>query len=598
MSEIPVRPAREKWTTRLGVVLAVAGSAVGLGNFLRFPVQAAQNGGGAFMIPYFIAFLLLGIPLCWVEWTMGRHGGHYSHGSAPGIFNAMGRGSGLKYFGALGILGPLLIFFYYTYVESWTLGYCYFSFTGDLTKLTDTQHLRTFLNDYQGLGEKSLWTPYAFYLITFLANFVVIYLGVARGIERVSKIAMPLLAILGLILVVRVLTLGTPNPSHPDWNVKSGLGFMWNPDWRKLQESKVWLAAAGQIFFTLSVGIGVILTYASYLRKNDDVVLSGLSASSTNEFMEVIVGGSVVIVAACTFYGVQEAAQIARGGSFNLGFVTMPLIFGKMLGGPFFCVIWFALLFIAGITSSISLLQPAISFLEDEFSLNRRQSVVWIGLLCFLMSQLAIFGLRYGVLDEMDFWGGTFLLVVFGLIEAVIFSWIFGFDFSRAAWKELAVFALCAVTLTAWLIELPPYLSYVTGWFPRLLGPHAIAISRIILGMLYIPLLVWLQGMSKEKKQWFYRIDQGWQELHRGADLRVPIIYKVILKYITPLYILIILWRWLRETGVDVITLRDVPAENYFHILSFRLVLVLLLAGICFLIYVAWVRHRERGTSR
>src|SRR4030042_3004339 len=188
MSEIPAPPVRagraprEKWTTRLGVVLAVAGSAVGLGNFLRFPVQAAQNGGGAFMIPYFIAFLLLGIPLCWVEWTMGRYGGRFSHGSAPGIFNAMGAGSGLKYLGAIGIIGPLLIFFYYIYVESWTLGYCYFTFTGELTRLRDTQELRDFLKNYQGLGEKSLWTPYVFFLITFLANSVVIYLCVAAGI--------------------------------------------------------------------------------------------------------------------------------------------------------------------------------------------------------------------------------------------------------------------------------------------------------------------------------------------------------------------------------------------------------------------------------
>ncbi|MCD6385374.1 sodium:calcium symporter, partial [Candidatus Sumerlaeota bacterium] len=118
--------AREVWATRIGVVLAVAGSAVGLGNFLRFPVQAAENGGGAFMIPYFIAFLLLGIPLCWVEWTMGRYGGRFSHGSAPGIFQSMWRSPVAKYIGAIGIFGPLIIFFYYTYIESWTLGYAYY----------------------------------------------------------------------------------------------------------------------------------------------------------------------------------------------------------------------------------------------------------------------------------------------------------------------------------------------------------------------------------------------------------------------------------------------------------------------------------------
>jgi SNF family Na+-dependent transporter len=409
---------------------------------------------------------------------------------------------------------------------------------------------------------------------------------------------MPILAILGLILVVRVLTLGTPDPSHADWNVNNGLGFMWNPDWEKLKEPKVWLAAAGQMFFTLSVGIGVILTYASYLKKDDDVALSGLSASSTNEFMEVIVGGSVVIVAACTFYGTQQAAEIARGGAFDLGFVTMPLIFSKMLGGPFFCLIWFALLFIAGVTSSISILQPAISFLEDEFSLNRRQSVAWIALLCFLMSQLAIFGLGYGILDEMDFWGGTFLLVFFGFIEVLLFSWIFGFNYSRGGWKELAAFAVCFFAVTAVLVELPPYLYAHCAWYFKMFGLHGQAIGRVIVAMLYIPLAVWFFSMSGEKKKWFYRIDQGWKELHRGAELRIPRIYKFILKYVTPLYILIILWRWLKETGLDVITLKNVAKENYFHILAFRIILVMLLAGVCFLIYVAWVRHRERGTSK
>jgi SNF family Na+-dependent transporter len=550
------------------------------------------------MIPYFVAFLLLGIPLCWVEWTMGRHGGRFSHGSAPGIFNSMGRWPGLKYLGAIGILGPLLIYFYYVYIESWTLGYCFHSFTGELTKLKEPQEFRTFLSDYQGLGEKSLWTSYIFFLITFAVNFVIIYFGVARGIERVSKIAMPILAVLGLILVVRVLTLGTPDASHPDWNVNNGLGFMWNPDWEMLKESKVWLAAAGQIFFTLSVGIGVILTYASYIKKDDDVALSGLSASSTNQFMEVIVGGSIVIVAACAFYGTQQAAEIARGGAFDLGFVSMPLIFNKMLGGPFFCFVWFALLFIAGVTSSISILQPAISFLEDEFSLNRRQSVAWLGILCFLMSQLAIFGLSYGVLDEMDFWGGTFLLVVFGFLEVVIFSWIFGFNFKRRAWIELAAFAGCFFAVTFLLVELPPYLYRWTSWYWKYLGTHGVAIGRVIIGMLYVPLAVWLIKMSPDKRRWFYRIDEGWNELHRGAEIRIPRVYKFILKYVTPLYILVILWRWLKETGLDVITLKEVPDDRYFHILAFRLVLVLVLTGICFLIYVAWVRHREKGTSR
>lgn len=508
---------REVWATRIGVVLAVAGSAVGLGNFLRFPVQAAENGGGAFMIPYFIAFLLLGIPLCWVEWTMGRYGGRFSHGSAPGIFQAMWRAPIAKYIGAIGIFGPLLIFFYYTYIESWTLGYAFYSITGKLTSLRSREELEAFLRSYQGIAEGSSLLPaYIFFIITFSANFCIIYFGVTRGIERVSRIAMPILAILGVLLAIRVLTLGTPNPEHPDWNVNNALGFMWNPDFSKLKDPQVWLAAAGQIFFTLSVGIGVILTYASYLKRNDDVALSALSSASTNGFMEVIIGGSVVIVASAVFFGNQGAVEVAKSGAFNLGFVTIPLIFSKLFAGWFFCLAWFLLLFFAGVTSSISILQPAISFLEDEFGFSRRRSVALLAGFCFLMSQFSIFGLKVGLVDELDFWGGTFLLVLFGFIEVILFGWVFG-------------------------------------------------------------------------------IDRGWEELNRGSYIKVPPIFKFIIRYITPLYVGAILVTWFYQNFLDTLLLRSPAYANLPHkyIIILRIVLITFFIGLLVLIRIAWQRHKK-----
>ena len=157
-----------------------------------------------------------------------------------------------------------------------------------------------------------------------------IYYGIRGGIERLCKIAMPLLFIFGIVLMVRVLTLGAPDPAKPDWSVLNGLGYLWNPDFSALKSAKVWLEAAGQIFFTLSVGIGVILTYASYLSKGDDVVLSGLTASATNEVAEVILGGSIVITAAFVFFGPADIQSIAKSGVFNLGFVTMPLVLNRL----------------------------------------------------------------------------------------------------------------------------------------------------------------------------------------------------------------------------------------------------------------------------
>jgi SNF family Na+-dependent transporter len=258
----------------------------------------------------------------------------------------------------------------------------------------------------------------------------------SRGIEAVCKYALPLLLLFAIILVVRVFTLGTPGPAVPERNVVSGLGFLWNPDWSELGSAKVWLAAAGQIFFTLSVGIGVILTYASYLTKKDDVALSGLTAASANEVAEVILGGSIVIPAAFAFFGAKATMDFAKGGIFDLGFVTMPLVLQKLAFGNGFRFLWFMLLFLAGITSSISLAQPAIAFLEDGFDLSRRKAALIFAVVTFLFCQGAIFGLGKGVLDELDFWAVNVCLVVFGTVETILFGWVFGME---KAWTELHV---------------------------------------------------------------------------------------------------------------------------------------------------------------
>lgn len=429
---------RQRWASKLGIILAVAGSAVGLGNFLRFPVQAVQNGGGAFMIPYFICLLLLGIPLMWIEWAIGRYGGIFGHGTAPGAFHSLWRNRFIKYFGIIGIFGPIVIFIYYTYIESWLLGYTFFSLTPKFMQAAHSGNMGAFLSAYQGVVKNQyfhgLQWAYLFFVITFILNFTVINKGISKGIEKFSKIAMPILVISAIIIAVRVATLGVLNPAQPSWNIFNGYGYLWNPDFSALKNPKVWLAAAGQIFFTLSVGIGVILTYASYLKKEDDVVLSGLTSVSINEFCEVILGASIIIPAAFMFFGPVEIKNIAASGAFNLGFVTMPKIFAHIAFGQIFSFLWFLLLFLAGVTSSVSLLQPALAFLEDEFDLKREKAVKILGFVTFLLCQPAIFFLSKGVVDELDFWGGTFGLVLFATIEVILFTWVFGID---KAWKEI-----------------------------------------------------------------------------------------------------------------------------------------------------------------
>jgi SNF family Na+-dependent transporter len=429
---------REQWESRLGLILAVAGNAVGLGNFLRFPVQAAQNGGGSFMVPYFIFFLLLGIPLMWIEWSIGRYGGKFNHGSTPGMFDVLWKNSIAKYIGALGLVISMIIMIYYTYIESWTLAYSFFSISQTYSGQTNHESMRQFLYNFQGKGTSSnfssIWPAYSFMLITFCLNFWILYRGISKGIEKLAKIAIPLLFLFGIILAIRVIFLGTPDSTHPENNVANGFSFIWNLNFDRLNEPRIWLAAAGQIFFTLSVGMGSIHAYASYLKPKDDIVLSGLSTASLNEFAEVGIGGSIAIPAAVAFFGITLTTQIASAGAFDLGFVSMPLIFKQIPLGFLFGTLWFVLLFLAGITSSVAMGQPFISFLEDEFGYSRRKATTVLALIIFISIQFVIFFIDKGFLDEMDYWAGTFGLVVFAFLETILFMWVFG---SQKAWQEM-----------------------------------------------------------------------------------------------------------------------------------------------------------------
>ncbi|MEP9410461.1 MAG: sodium-dependent transporter [Candidatus Brocadia sp.] len=431
---------RERWGTRIGLILAASGNAVGLGNFLRFPVQAAKHDGGAFMIPYFLSFLLLGVPLMWVEWAIGRYGGIRGHGTSPGTFQLLWKSRSAKYLGIIGVVCPLVIIVYYSYITSWTVGYAVFSLFNHLPKVdsigTLEETLRPFshfLQKYTGTGDFFL-TPsvyaYGIYVFTLFLSMLILARGIAGGIELLAKIAMPLLFLFAIFLVIRVLTLGSP--VHPDCNPLKGLAFIWEPKFSKLFDLNIWLAAAGQMFFTLSLGMGALLTYASYLQERDDIVLSGLTTATTNEFAEIVLGSSIAIPTAVVFFGVANTGTIAREGAYHLGFVSMPAVFSFIPMGTLFGFLWFMLLFFAGITSIVALTQPAIAFLEEEFCLGKKKAVCYVGSFLFISGHIPIF--MKGTLDELDFWAGTFFITFFAASEIILFFWIFG---SNKAWEEM-----------------------------------------------------------------------------------------------------------------------------------------------------------------
>lgn len=414
----------EQWASRLGVILAVAGSAVGLGNFLRFPGKAAMNGGGAFMLPYFISLLVLGIPLCWAEWTMGRYGGNRGFNSAPGIYTVIWRNKLSRYLGAFALLIPLVIYMYYVLIEAWCLGYAWDYLVGNLNLGSDPQaykdHFNRFIGGnadgfiYEG-GNNELVGILAF---VFSLNFYFIYRGLSKGIETFCKWAMPLMALCAMCVLVRVLTLDGDK-------VVAGLGSMWNPNAEFLWNPQTWLEASGQIFFSLSVGFGIIINYSSYLKKNDDVALSGLTACSVNEFFEVCLGGLITLPAAFIFLGLAATQQ----GTFGLGFNALPNVFAEMPGGRFFGFCWYFMLFLAAITSSVSMLQPVIAFFEEGLGLRRHASVSLLGFIALMGTMFCLYYSKNMLaLDTMDFWVGTMFIVALALIQSLLYGWAMGIE--------------------------------------------------------------------------------------------------------------------------------------------------------------------------
>ena len=432
---------QEQWGTRVGVILAVAGSAVGLGNFLRFPGQAAANGGGAFMIPYFCALLFLGIPIGWAEWTMGRYGGGKGMHSAPAILGVFGKGAIARYLGVIGVLIPLAVSFYYTYIEAWCLGYTWHYLTGGLGVdvaapiAEQTASAANFYSTFTGRGENGVLAggsieTFVFWAITFAVNIWLVFRGISKGIEKFCSYAMPAMAVCALIVLARVLTLGTPDPALPDQNVVNGLGYMWNPNFEALANPQTWLAAAGQIFFTLSVGFGVIINYASYMKKKDDVVLSGITASATNELFEVGFGGLITLTAAFIFLGTANMIGAVQGGTFGLGFQTLPVVFAHMGAfGNLIGAIFFFMLFLAAITSSISMYQPSLAFFQEALGWSRQRATTLMVSICVVGSFLVMYYSKDGIFwSTIDDWVGTFLIFILAMVQIICFSWVFGVE--------------------------------------------------------------------------------------------------------------------------------------------------------------------------
>ena len=408
---------REQWSGQLGFLVAAIGSAVGLGNIWRFPGVAYENGGGAFIVPYTIALLCAGIPVLFLDYALG----HRFRGSAPAVFRRLSKK--LEWLGWFQVLICFVIMTYYAVVVAWALRYTVFSVTkawGDNAK--------GFFNNYIGRGEISAAgapaysaTPVAGVIIPLLIvwvfGLVTIGLGVSKGVEKANKIFLPLLVIMFAALVVRALLL----PGSGE-----GLDALFTPKWSALGDYRVWMAAFGQIFFSLSVAFGIMLTYSSYLKKRSNLVGTGLVAGFANSSFEILAGIGVFAtlgyMAHVEGVSVSELDDIASVG---LSFVTFPTVISQMPGGALFGVLFFASFAMAGLTSFISIIQVVAAGIGEKFNLDPMRASLAVGLPSAALSFI-LFGTSSGLydLDVVDAFINNIGVVGSAIVMCVAVGWI------------------------------------------------------------------------------------------------------------------------------------------------------------------------------
>ncbi len=392
MSSTPTTPvpAREQWSGQLGFLMAAIGSAIGLGNIWRFPGVAYSNGGGAFMIPYIIALLAVGVPVLLLDYALG----HRYRGSSPAVFRRVS--ARFEWLGWWHVVICFVIMTYYVVIVAWALRYTVFSLT-----IAWGEDAAGFFNEYIGLGTISEAGVPAYsarpiagvvvpLVLVWAYGLYVVARGVSRGVERANRIFLPVLVVMFLMLVVRAMLL----PGATD-----GLNTLFTPDWGKLGDYRVWMAAFGQIFFSLSIGFGIMLTYASYLKRRSNLVGTGLTAAFANSSFELLAG--IGVFATLGFMAHVQNVPVSELEDISgpaLAFVTFPTIISQMPGGPVFGFLFFASFTLAGLTSFISIIQVVAPAVAEKFGWSNVTATLACGLPSAVLS-FVLFGTASGLYD-------------------------------------------------------------------------------------------------------------------------------------------------------------------------------------------------------
>lgn len=421
---------REQWGSKVGFLLAAIGSAVGLGNIWRFPYVVYSSGGGAFLIPYFVAIFTAGIPLLILEYGVG----HKYKGSAP---LSLARAS--KKFEWLGwwpIISSAIILCYYSMILSWALKYLTFSFN----KSWGMDSNAFFYNDFLNLSASPLEFGGLVYpiligiLIIWGINWFVCYKGVKAGIEKLSKIILPCLLIIMMIIVVRGVTLE---------GASVGLNTLFTPDFEKVKDPQVWISAYGQVFFSLSIGTGIMMTYSSYLPRKTDINNSAFMTAFANCGFEFLcaIGVFAILGFMATNQNVPVEEVVSSG--IGLAFIAFPNIFSTMgIWGNILGVLFFGCLFFAGITSSVSLVEAIAAPISEKFGWQRKKVVTGMCVIGGLVSIAFATNAGLYLLDIMDNFINNYGIVVVGLLEAVVIGWVIKPKVIRDHTNEISYFKI------------------------------------------------------------------------------------------------------------------------------------------------------------
>jgi neurotransmitter:Na+ symporter, NSS family len=413
---------RSKWGTNLGFLLAAIGSAVGLGNIWRFPYVAYENGGGAFLIPYFVALFTAGIPILMLEFALG----HHKEASAPKAFRHIdAKWEWLGWWAVLFVMFGIQL--YYIVIIGWCGNYMVFSLTRAWGDDPNAFFFETFLKAPAGEEVWKIttlrWPIAATVSIFWVVNWFIAYRGVQKGIERAAKVMMPLLFAITLTIIVWALFLP---------GAGKGVAHYVTPDFKRITDLKVWIAAYGQIFFSLSLGFGIMIAYSSYLSREANIFKNSLIVGFSNSCYEVCAGFGVFSILG--YMATQQNRQINEvvTDGIGLAFVAYPKAISMLPYGRLFGVLFFLLLIIAGISSSISIIEAFTSAVLDKFSVSRKKVITGMCLVGFGGSLLFTTNVGLLWLDIVDHFLNQYGLITVGILEALVVGWLYRTDRLKA----------------------------------------------------------------------------------------------------------------------------------------------------------------------